>query len=135
MADLYHYGVKGQKWGVRRKLKGSGDRVATSLRNTSNQISHPIKYAKAAKRETKGYGFWPKGYNHETKKRLVADVNKQISDKRTVSRKRVKSFLKKSGVVLDKVSKVASGMESDSAMMKLHRKYPDLYENPLSKYK
>lgn len=135
MTDLYHHGVKGQKWGVRRKLKSAGDRVSTSLRNTSNQISHPVKYAKAATREIKGHGYMQTAQNHASRKRLVADVKNQIDTKRSNSRARGKSILKKMSNILDKTSKVAAGMETDRVEMDLHLRYPDLYKNPLSKYK
>lgn len=113
-SELEHYGVKGQKWGV-RKAKAAGDRVATSLRNTSNQISHPVKYAKAATREIKGHGYLQTGNNHASRKRMVADVNNQITKSREKSKARILKLAGKAGNAFNTASKIAYGIESDMA--------------------
>lgn len=131
MADLYHHGVKGQKWGVKRKLKKVGPAVskaATTARAASNELSHPFKSA-AAKAE----GHSTK--THGDRKKFNANIDKQKEASRVKGHARFKKAAKYAIKSATGVALVSSGIKQDMVMMDLHRKYPDLYQNPLSKYK
>ena len=79
--ELYHHGVKGQKWGVRRYQNADGSLTAAgtkryyknAIKNASDAISK-----KALKNEYKQYKFarssaesWRKQYERERVKKII----------------------------------------------------------------
>ena len=79
--ELYHYGVKGQKWGVRRYQNYDGTRTAAGKKRDNNQSyqSTSIKAA-IAKRSNKKVDESFKDWNDNTKKRDNAiDLGKKAN--------------------------------------------------------
>lgn len=88
--EIQHFGTKGMKWGVRKAVtttgragKKVGNAIKTDLQNNANQLSHPVRYAKAARREIKNNGYLQTGNSTASKKRLISDVKQQGIDSKT----------------------------------------------------
>lgn len=86
--ELYHHGVKGQKWGVRRTAAQLGHRVAKAAKTAGKAVARgTVKAGKAAKKaavtkakqtiaETKEKNYYKKLH----KKKLSQMTDKEIKD-------------------------------------------------------
>ena len=96
-SELYHYGVKGMKWGVRRYQNADGSLTEAGKKRVSK------KYEKLAKKTTKAFGeqysdMYLKSYN-----KAVDDMNNGEIDKfNEAQRKKYgEKFAKRDGYVSD----------------------------------
>ena len=106
---LLHYGVKGMKWGVRRRAimavgrvaKPISDRTRVSTRAAVNSLSHPILSAKTLNKMNKNASFKTKlrrnmiGYSTKELNAYNKDVKKLAADARLKRVDRKISRLKK----------------------------------------
>lgn len=92
--ELYHHGVKGQKWGVRRTAAELGRRAGTSIKKTLSKNVSDTKAGKAISRGAKNFrkaasekaqkaakDYKEKAYYRNLKNKKISDMtDKELTD-------------------------------------------------------
>ena len=105
--ELYHYGIKGMKWGVRKKVQSAGDYVRSRNAYNKNYSDRQRKndrtlYGNGAERRinrrlNKGYGL--QGARHfEVERKERKEARKQVRDRAIKRGARAAKRLAKTGV-------------------------------------
>lgn len=79
--ELYHHGVKGMKWGVRRNRKKLGKRISRGMRKAGKSLSETMKKQKA-KRAAKAAKSKPKRVEDMTDEELSNAIRRLEMEKR-----------------------------------------------------
>lgn len=111
--ELYHYGVKGQKWGVRRYQNKDGTLTAEgkvridkkTYREDKRRRNNLVNNAKEASRWSNAYRITTKYDDKKLEKRINMDMKKQgyLSEK-TKEAQRVNAKLHEDKKIIDKIS-------------------------------
>lgn len=103
--ELYHYGVKGQKWGVRRYQNTDGSLTAAGREHYGEEVSRFKKdYKRANDNKTENlktfwYGESGKGLSKGQKRQMYNDAQQKFDrEKAQAAEKLVSSILEKKGV-------------------------------------
>ena len=75
--ELYHFGIKGQKWGIRRYQNKDGSLTPAGRKRVSKEYA---KYAKAAQTEVATTSNYVKAYNRAADKMNNGLIDKYNSD-------------------------------------------------------
>lgn len=101
--ELYHYGVKGMKWGVRKSRYSPSNRIRTRIRNT--QTPNP-RYSKQLRTQDSVYG-----------KRNVKRINRKMNEGKSHKRAQREVLYGKRGA--DRIEKrISKGQKVSTAEMK-----------------
>lgn len=79
--ELYHHGIKGMKWGVRRTKKQLGYKVSRSLKKAGKSLAETVKKQKA-KRAEKVAKSKPKRVEDMTDDELSSRIRRLEMEKR-----------------------------------------------------
>lgn len=133
MSELYHYGIKGQRWGIRRYQNEDGSLTPEGERHLGRAIESRNKYVEANKK-----------FEKSTNKQLNYMKNKKGYNQRLVSRKEGKDIVigykwfdkKGNEVDLDKLYKNDKDLKKiTDEVTKDSKQYWDAYNNYYSEYK
>lgn len=132
--ELYHHGVKGQKWGVRKKKKSQSSKSAKSKTNKGRKVALGLLAAIGGTTVAVAGGMavssmiYKTGYKHggDSVRNAVKSARQTAARKAATTRflnkstvktgsKAVSSYLKKGGSAL--VSKSTVGWDALSALM------------------
>lgn len=116
--ELYHYGVKGMKWGVRKKVQSAGDYIRSRNAHNKNYSDRQRKndralYGNGAERRinrrlNKGYGL--QGARHfEVERKERKEARKQARDRAIKRGARAAKRLAKTGVTMWAYDQVFNG--------------------------
>ena len=75
--EIYHFGIKGQKWGIRRYQNKDGSLTPAGRKRVSKEYA---KYAKAAQAEVATTSNYVKAYNRAADKMNNGLIDKYNSD-------------------------------------------------------
>ncbi len=118
--ELYHHGIKGQKWGVRRFQNPDGTLTAAGKKRYGNNGGDILDIVSdATNGRVKIDRFNPKTYRYDGKTKigkhtvsLDIDLNKDRSSTERMSKSQGKPYLKQINKVLDHVEKDDSGLKA-----------------------